>query len=248
MKKKILGIMCSAVLMLSSMLFVGCNPTHTCEFSNDWTTNATHHWHACKGCDEKQDYEEHDWDAGIVIEEATATAEGTKLFVCEDCNASKTESYAIVTTVSEQEWQDALDLTNVANFQFTQTVGADSATIIKYGNIIRSGDLYISKEGNKFYSYSNYEEGVYRKTEVTEGDFTQLASCGGLDSLVYSDFTYNSETKAYEIAEFNSTTNFKIYFEDGVLVRMEGDSEIGDVLFTFEYEVVELTLPTVQEN
>ena len=39
---------------------------HDCTFSTEWSSNATHHWHACTGenCNEKKDKGEHDYEAG----------------------------------------------------------------------------------------------------------------------------------------------------------------------------------------
>ncbi len=36
------------------------------DFSDDWTTDGTHHWHVCSRCDAKDSYEEHDF--GIVYD------------------------------------------------------------------------------------------------------------------------------------------------------------------------------------
>lgn len=36
------------------------------DFSGDWTTDGTHHWHVCSRCDAKDSYEEHDF--GIVYD------------------------------------------------------------------------------------------------------------------------------------------------------------------------------------
>lgn len=59
MKKKLLSIIASVAVLSSSLMLTACGHEHT--FSEDWTTNATHHWHAaiCDHAEEKSDYAEH---------------------------------------------------------------------------------------------------------------------------------------------------------------------------------------------
>ena len=63
------------------------------EYSNTWSYNDTHHWHAatCEHSSEKKDNSEHDWDAGVVTTEPTTVSKGAKTFTCETCNKTKTE-------------------------------------------------------------------------------------------------------------------------------------------------------------
>ena len=82
-----------AFLVLSvALLLTACGHTHT--FAEDWSKDATHHWHAatCEHTTEVADKAEHTWDAGVVSKEATEEAEGTKLFTCTECAATKEES------------------------------------------------------------------------------------------------------------------------------------------------------------
>ena len=66
---------------------------HAHRFSESWSTNDTHHWHAaiCEHEDEKKDYREHNWDAGEVTKEPTVDDEGEILYRCQDCGTSKLE-------------------------------------------------------------------------------------------------------------------------------------------------------------
>lgn len=59
MKKKILSLILSLCLIIPCGLLTACEHKHT--YSEEWTTNATHHWKAatCEHEEEKSDYGEH---------------------------------------------------------------------------------------------------------------------------------------------------------------------------------------------
>lgn len=56
--------------------------THTHEYSDEWTKNSEKHWHECS-CGEKKNEENHKFDKGVVIEEATEDVEGVIKYTCE---------------------------------------------------------------------------------------------------------------------------------------------------------------------
>lgn len=62
-------------------------------FSESWSSNDTHHWHAamCEHSSEKKDNGEHDWNDGVVTTEPTTTSKGVKTFTCKTCNKTKKE-------------------------------------------------------------------------------------------------------------------------------------------------------------
>ena len=64
--------------------------------ATEWSSDKTHHWHECtahENCAEQMDKAEHDWDDGVVTEEATCTQKGERTFTC-TCGATKTEEIA----------------------------------------------------------------------------------------------------------------------------------------------------------
>ncbi len=69
---------------------------HTHKYSDDWSNDANHHWHAstCGHESEVSGKEEHEWDEGTVTTEPTEEAEGVELFTCKVCGATKEESVA----------------------------------------------------------------------------------------------------------------------------------------------------------
>ncbi len=78
--KKFLTILLSLTLVLSVFALVGCQPEekeHVHDLETTWSYNATEHWHACAGCDEKVDRAEHtlDENSNCTVCEFTKPAE-----------------------------------------------------------------------------------------------------------------------------------------------------------------------------
>ena len=66
---------------------------HTHKYQEEWSKNATHHWHAasCEHTTEVSGKAEHNWDEGFVILKPIEEAAGKKLHTCTDCGATKEE-------------------------------------------------------------------------------------------------------------------------------------------------------------
>lgn len=58
-------------------------PTHAHQYSNQWTSDATNHWHACQ-CGEKSDLSAHQFQ-WVIDQEATTTKTGLKHQECATC-------------------------------------------------------------------------------------------------------------------------------------------------------------------
>lgn len=107
MKRKIfLTIM---TLLLTVVLFAACDKDVKHNFSEEWSNNETHHWHACtdNGCKETKDKAEHSWNDGSVTVEPTTEKEGTMLYVCTVCHREKTAK--IDKLVAEKEYTITFD-------------------------------------------------------------------------------------------------------------------------------------------
>lgn len=94
-KRRILLLVLACILMGAVLVLAACSDeqcTHT--FSDDWSSDDTHHWHAatCEHTDERSDLAEHTWDAGEVTDAPTETEDGEKTFTCTECGKTKTES------------------------------------------------------------------------------------------------------------------------------------------------------------
>ena len=107
MKRKIfLTIM---TLVLTIVLFAACDKGVQHNFSEEWSNNETHHWHACtdNGCKETKDKAEHSWNDGSVTVEPTTEKEGTMLYACTVCHREKTAK--IDKLVAEKEYTITFD-------------------------------------------------------------------------------------------------------------------------------------------
>ena len=82
-----------AVGAAASLAACGGN-SHT--WSEDWSCDATSHWHACtdEGCTEVNDKADHTFNEGEMTQEATYAAEGVRTYTCTVCDYEKTEAIA----------------------------------------------------------------------------------------------------------------------------------------------------------
>ena len=111
MKRKSLFTILAIALMLvlSLSVLTACNKDGKHNFSEEWSSNETHHWHACadKGCKEIKDKAEHSWDGGNVTVEPTTEQKGTMVYTCTVCRREKTEK--IDKLVAETEYTITFD-------------------------------------------------------------------------------------------------------------------------------------------
>ena len=111
MKRKSIFTFCAIALMLvlSLSVLTACNKDGKHNFSEEWSNNETHHWHACadKGCKEIKDNAEHSWDGGNVTVEPTTEQKSTMVYTCTVCHREKTES--IDELVAEKEYTITFD-------------------------------------------------------------------------------------------------------------------------------------------
>ena len=96
MKRKSIFTFCAIALMLvlSLSVLAACNKNGEHNFSEEWSNDENHHWHACadKDCKETKDKAEHSWNGGNVTVEPTTEQKGTMVYTCTVCRREKTES------------------------------------------------------------------------------------------------------------------------------------------------------------
>ena len=111
MKRKSLFTILAIALMfvLSLSVLTACNKDGKHNFSEEWSNDETHHWHACadKGCKETKDKAEHSWNGGNVTVEPTTEKEGAMVYTCTVCRREKTEK--IDKLVAETEYTITFD-------------------------------------------------------------------------------------------------------------------------------------------
>ncbi|MCM1296282.1 MAG: hypothetical protein NC311_12135 [Muribaculaceae bacterium] len=265
MKKTTLSLLALVSAITCAFGLSACGGNHTHKWQDAWSGDATHHWHACNGCDETKDKAEHVWNAGEITEQATAEHDGTKTYTCTvtGCGKTKTESvkYAPRYTVSEDEWAAAFDLkTTNCTISVVSEANSDdfSYTIYLLGNRelkyeSPNGVRYTVKENGEYYYYVPRSGGweKYKNDEPELIDFT-----GIYDLYVYtlSDkmqyFTYSEENKCYmgEIQSGEKQEVITVRFLDGKLVfnRNVVSSEQNNATYELtvtDYGVTTYSLP-----
>ncbi len=224
MKKtvSVLLVLCMILAMTATLASCG----HKCEFSTEWSKDATSHWHACTGkdCEEIADKADHTWDDGEITTKATQEADGVKTFTCEVCAQTKTESVAF-TGMTEDEWNAALVDSVFENFCYTEVastngsgVSVDTETIYKFTKDIAWAKMTMAGESQDSFAPDKASADMVREQLVDS--LKELAS--------YDNFAYDAATKTYkatkdvEITGIGvSTDDVTITFADGKIVKVE---------------------------
>lgn len=209
------------ILSLSVMLF-SCG--HDCVFSEDWTKDATHHWHACthEGCTEAIDKAEHVWDDGQITTKATQEAAGVKTFSCTTCAQTKTEAVEF-TGLSEEDWNIAL-----SEFMF-ENVTYEETAITSHG--IESGEMKYKLTKDLVW-IKNRVVGSPTTTRLTSKDQIEAFRRALVDSIrdiaTYEKYQYDAATKTYKATESiylaalkTSTKDVTLTFANGKLAEIK---------------------------
>ena len=61
--------------------------------NDDWYSNNEQHWRMCYNCSKQYAVENHNWDAGTLVEQATCTSQGVGKYKCLDCGKEKYEYF-----------------------------------------------------------------------------------------------------------------------------------------------------------
>lgn len=259
--KKILSIVLAVMMCFTAALtLASCGHEH--EYKADWSSDATHHWHACNDaeCTEPADKAEHTWDAGTEKEFPNTE------YACTVCGYKKT--VAATTTVSDEQWTAAMDLGEnytINAEQVTTGQGREVSTDKRAGNLFssesksyaegetepaRTYSSYGKIEGDKYYVYTpsfgvddellgyNYRESSQTPQEAIDENMEMCLPEILRDKTKY---THNTETGYYECAEISfemydmayTVRNIKLGFKDGKLVSLAYTVEVRDMTMNF---------------
>lgn len=64
--------------------------SHEHTFGDKWEADDLNHWKVCNECKEAADIQPHTWDDGTVKVQPTQNAEGSMVFVCQECKTERT--------------------------------------------------------------------------------------------------------------------------------------------------------------
>ena len=266
MKKKIVSLAVSTCLAIPCVLgLTACSNVEKCNWASTWTTSETHHWHVCldEDCNKANDIAEHVWDEGKITTQATPTQDGVKTFTCEVCEFTKTEpvEYVIRTTVTEEEWNSAYNLSShghytiniFTNNELTETEQFDGKNMLNLNHSENSSyyDSFYIKDDLNYYLYiGKYIDGVWNthiSENLTEDAYNFHISWyekylqSELEVCKYTEFSYNTTTKAYENIIENAHVSFS--FEEGLLKSIVVSDSESQYKYSIDYSEVNLTLP-----
>ena len=256
MKKFLVVLMAICMVITLCVTLTSC--AHKCEFSTDWSKDATHHWHACIGeeCVEVADKAEHVWDnacdtscntcgqtrttehnwnAGEITTKPTQAKDGVKTFTCTVCSETKTETVPF-TGLTAEEWNESFSASVFENFSYSE-----NASTISTGITV---DTEVSYKFTKNGAYmkmvvtgQTQEETVTDKTTVEELRKQMVDSIKDLAN--HSDYTYDAATKTYKAnkaveveALGASTTDITLKFDD--------NNRLVEIKYTVEFEMMDM--------
>ena len=93
---------CVCGAISESETFVKANSKLDHDVSQDWSKNATHHWHACNNCEEQLNKEEHTVDSWTIVTDSSFLSDGVKKGNCAVCGQEVTAPInKVVNTVGD---------------------------------------------------------------------------------------------------------------------------------------------------
>lgn len=129
MKKvsKLLSLLSFVHLLLTGCDLSNGSQEHEHTFSNEWTYNETHHWHAatCNHTNQKSDLKAHQFDEWIIDEEATQDKEGKRHRICEVCGYRIDTSYDPSNSLEKLEYVLSSDGTSYSVKALSKKIEGD---------------------------------------------------------------------------------------------------------------------------
>ena len=158
-------------------------------YGDEWEKDEEYHWRACSACGKTDDLtkQEHTWDAGEVITEATETETGLMKYTCTTCGK-----------IQEKE----IEVLHICAHHLTKVEEKES-TCEEEGN-----DLYYTCECGKWYydqkakkEITNHNDVTKAKTAHSYGEewkkneeyhWRACSACGEIDDLTKQEHTWDA--------------------------------------------------------
>ncbi len=263
--KKIIAIILAIIICAGIVvLCITCGKKHEHTYSDEWTSDETHHWHTatCEHTDEVSDKAEHTY------------GEDKKCTVCQ-------KAYIPVATATAETWQQEIgDIENATNIKVTALVtwdGKTSANSIieidgskycatKYDSDGFNERLIMEKTADNTYDYyrQREENGAWTKKvpedweiEQFTGFLAQYADMAKIAADHFADAAFDSATNTYTLNIESATiqdlpipaTNmvYTITFSDGRLTRLNLKFAMDRMGYDMDFEFgdVSVTIPQV---
>ncbi len=229
---------------------------HKCEFSTDWSKDATHHWHACIGeeCVEVADKAEHNydnacdtscntcgqtrttehtWDEGVITTKPTQAQDGVKTFTCTVCAQTRTEA-VLFRGLTTEEWNAAFDSSVFNNFTYKEAASTSGS-----GISMDTETIYKFTENNAYLEMTmagdSQKETVNDKATVNELRNQLVASIKDLTG--YNKFEYDAQTKSYKAIEAIKIDSLDAYTSN-ITLKFDNDNRLVELKYSVEFETM----------
>lgn len=269
-KNKIKALLLAICLVIPTMFtLVACGHKHT--YGNDWSKDATYHWHVCTGkdCNETEKAKH------------TYVTKHNDTQYWQECSVCGYAQEKVTGTVNEDEWKSALNFENVTNFNYRLIgdisiidIKANATSAIKTNHRVSTNKL-VTKEiyavegtddNQAIYTYkynpkneSDLSKDLWTKTKSSKPVaelFSLVNPKSGFSSMLgtKNSFEYNAETGIYEstdtVTYSGVTANMKLKFANTKLVWYEyiiatGSNEGSTGYCDISYDETEVELPTM---
>ena len=215
-----------SVLLVLSMLLALASCGHECEFSADWSSDDTSHWHTCtdEECELIADKADHTWDEGTITTVATQEADGVRTFTCSVCAKTKTEPVPF-TGMTSFEWNSAFANSVFENFMYNEVSvvkgsGVTVDTEVTYKLTATDAWVKIVAGGQNNESYAPDTASANELREELIESIKEMTP--------YAKYSYDAESKTYKAnapiridAMDASTPDIVLTFADGKLAKIE---------------------------
>lgn len=253
MKKILVSLMAICMVITLCVTLTSC--AHKCEFSTDWSKDATHHWHACIGeeCVEVADKAEHVWDnacdtscntcgqtrttehvwnAGEITTKPTQAKDGVKTYTCTVCSETKTETVPF-TGLTVDEWNDAFSSSSVENFTYNEASSTKGSGMTM--------DTEVTYKFTEDKAYVKMHMAGQRQEETVNDKLTANALRKQMvDSIrelaVFADYSYDAATKTYKAVRDIKIDSLDASTSD-ITLKFNDDNKLVELKYTVEFEM-----------
>ena len=245
MKKRAFTLILAVILCASTVLTPTSCGGHT--FKEEWSKDATHHWHACEDadCTEVSDKAEHTWDEGKETTYATDTENGVMTYTCTVCKQTKTAETTF-NGVNVSQYGEAVYDTTLQNLTATIT--------LKSGNQTAQSVLMLNAN-----EYSHVGSSLNDTIVNISGENADMAASLRNEYLffkdiLYKDITYDAANKVYNTsADYTLTVtdidgndiiykSIKMTMSGSRIVTVEAEFELKQDGATVSTGTIELEL------
>ncbi len=189
MKKILTALMTISMILTLCVSLTSCG--HECEFSTEWSKDATHHWHACIAdeCDKTADNAEHSYDSSY-------ESDGTSHWkVCTVCGAEQSKAAHVYDNACDTSCNDCGALRTAEEHSWDEGVVTVEATHTKDGAKKFTCTVCGETKTEAIYFTGITFEEWYAAFDINNFTYTEIAEANGLGvsskSVAIYKFTWN---------------------------------------------------------